>query len=405
MVPRMSCVILCGGLGTRPAGVVGDRPKSLAPDPDVLMVLNYYAPYVSGLTESARHLAEELVRRGRRVAVVTARHRRSLPAFERINGVDVTRCTVLARVSKGTVSPSFPAVAARLARRARIVHLHTPMLEAGLIARLAGRSAADKITQITATTFDPDAGCRRWLAFLDRIFAGDVEMIAHVQRLFGYALTGKVSEDILAIFYGSGANGKSVLTNTMLNLLGDYGVTVPQSVVMESGHGDVHPENIATLRGRRLALCGETSRAKPLAEAQIKRLTGGDRLTTRGMYENSYEFDPTHTLIMASNDKPVVKGTDDAIWRRLKLVPFNVQIPVAERDLDLDDKLRLEWPGILAWAVRGCLQWQGGDGEGGLQEPEAVTAASEAYRSDSDVLGEFIAECCRLSGKVATTDL
>lgn len=168
MVPRMSCVILCGGLGIRPAGVVGDRPKSLAPDPDVLMVLNYYAPYVSGLTESARHLAEELVRRGRRVAVVTARHRRSLPAFERINGVDVTRCTVLARVSKGTVSPSFPAVAARLARRARIVHLHTPMLEAGLIARLAGRSAALVTTYYCDVNLPPTALNRFILGGIDR---------------------------------------------------------------------------------------------------------------------------------------------------------------------------------------------------------------------------------------------
>lgn len=261
----------------------------------------------------------------------------------------------------------------------------------------------DLITKLAPVEFNPDAGCPTFQTFLHRIFAEDESLISFVQRAFGYALTGSVEEQCLFFFHGSGHNGKTTLVNAVLDTLGpDYAQTAAPGLLMVK-RNEQHPTELADLWGKRMIATIEVEQGKRLAEVLVKQLTGGDRLKGRFMRRDFFQFSPTHKIFLVANHKPVIKGTDLAIWRRIKLVPFKIVIPEAERDTSLPEKLRAESPGILAWCVWGCLEWQ----KNGLGTPEEVKAATAKYRTEMDTLGDFIAERCEvdLEEEVTKADL
>ncbi len=243
------------------------------------------------------------------------------------------------------------------------------------------------LTKVTAAAYHPDMEAPEFTKFIDRILPDD-GVRGFVQRYLGYSLVGEVIEHVLAVFYGVGANGKGTLTNLVDYVLGDYAVTPDPELLVERGY--FHPTSSASLFGARLALMQETDEGRRLAEGTVKRLTGGDPIAARRMREDFWEFDPSHTFVLATNHKPLVRGTDEGIWRRLRLVPFNVVIPPEERDGELPQRLRLEAEGVLAWLVEGYKAWR----TDGLAEPEAIKAATKKYRQESDALGRFLDSRC-----------
>ena len=248
----------------------------------------------------------------------------------------------------------------------------------------------DFITKLCPVEYDPKSPCPTWLETLNRILDRNCELIEFLQRFVGYCLTGDVSEQILNIWHGTGSNGKSTVLNTLMEMLGpDYSMKAGADLLLMKRNTD-HPTALTDLHGRRLVACIETDDGRRLAEALVKELTGGDPIRARRMKEDFWQFMPTHKVVLACNHKPDVRGTDHGIWRRLKLVPFNVVIPKKERDKQLPAKLRAGLPGILAWAVRGCLDWQ----RYGLGEPKAVIEATACYQTAEDMLLNFIRECC-----------
>lgn len=226
-----------------------------------------------------------------------------------------------------------------------------------------------------------------WADFLDEIFAGDYQLSGFVQRLLGMALVGQQLEHVLAIFYGSGANGKSVLVNTVQQAMGDYGMVAAPGFLMTT-RSDRHPTENADLFGKRLVILSETKDGQRLDEGLVKSTTGGDRIRARRMREDFWEFTPSHTPVVVTNHKPMVQGDDFGIWRRLRLVPFTVTIPPERQDRHLSEKLRQELPFILRWLVEGCIAWR----QDGLQEPTSVMAATNEYRSDCDNLLQWLEE-------------
>jgi putative DNA primase/helicase len=256
------------------------------------------------------------------------------------------------------------------------------------------------ITRATPVPYDPDAKCPRWERFLLEVFAGDDELIAFVHRLAGYCLTGDTREHALIVLHGAGANGKSTLVETLRRLLGEL-ATAASFDAFTRARGDRGPRNdLARLRGARLVTASESGEGRRLDEATVKEVTGGDTLAVRFLYGEHFEFQPDFKLWLVSNHRPRVDGDDDAIWRRLRLIPFNVSFEGRE-DRTLTNALEHELPGILAWAVRGCLDWQ----HRGLQPPATVLAATIAYRDDEDTLGAFLAECTTPGGQTRAADL
>jgi putative DNA primase/helicase len=245
------------------------------------------------------------------------------------------------------------------------------------------------LTKLCRTEYRPDATCPQWDAFLYRVMDRNWDLITYLQRVVGYALTGDVGEQVIFFFHGSGANGKSTLLGTVKDMLGDYGCQAVSELLMAKA-GEAHPTERADLFGRRFVCTIETDDGKRMAESLMKQLTGGDAVKARRLYQDLFEFTPTWKLFLSANHKPTIRGSDHAVWRRIKLVPFTVTISDAEKDKDLPAKLRAEWPGILAWAVRGCLGWQ----RYGLGEPEEVRAATDAYRAEQDTVAGFVNDCC-----------
>jgi len=249
----------------------------------------------------------------------------------------------------------------------------------------------DMLTQLAPVEYDPKAECPRWLQFLDEIMDGNQNLISFLQRAAGYSLTGETREHVLFILFGSGQNGKSTFLNTLLEMLGDYGSQAAPDMLM-SKKNNRHPTELADLFGKRFVVSIETEEGRRLAESLIKQLTGGDRIKARRMREDFWEFWPTHKIWLATNHRPQVRGTDHAIWSRLKLIPFNVQFPDGDprQDKTLQDKLKKELPGILRWCVEGCLAWQ----QEGLGIPKEVEKATEEYRKEMDILTDFFTDCC-----------
>lgn len=247
----------------------------------------------------------------------------------------------------------------------------------------------DLLTKLAPVMYDPAAQCPTWEAFLLRVMGNDAELIGFLQRVAGYALTGDTSEQVLFLLHGTGANGKSTFLETLRALAGEeYALQIrPEALMIRNG--ETVPNDIARLKGARLVSARETEEGKRMAEALVKELTGGDTITARFLRQEYFDFRPEFKLFLAANHKPVIRGTDYAVWRRIKLIPFTVTIPPEEQDKALGRKLLAELPGILAWAVRGCLAWQ----RDGLKVPPAVEAATTAYKLESDTLAAFLAEC------------
>ena len=255
--------------------------------------------------------------------------------------------------------------------------------------------ADDYMTKITSV--GPGGDCPRFLAFLKRITGGDAELVSYLQRVFGYALTGLTREHALFFAYGTGANGKSVLLSTVAGIMGDYHRAAPIETFTAS-IGDRHPTDLAGLRGARLVTATEMEEGRRWAEAKIKQLTGGDMIAARFMRQDFFEYRPAFKLVVAGNHRPSLRSVDEAIRRRFHLIPFSVTIPADERDAELADKLKREWPGILKWMIGGCLEWQ----EKRLRTPCAVIEATEAYLSAEDAIGAWIEDKCERDPNVWT---
>jgi putative DNA primase/helicase len=251
---------------------------------------------------------------------------------------------------------------------------------------------ADLLTKMAGAAFRPDAKGEAFAAFLQKVQT-DRAMQLFLRRLSGVALEGRVTEHILPIHCGVGANGKTTFINAVDRALGDYSDAADPELLIARSF-DAHPTGVADLFGLRLAILHESDRGRRLAEGTVKRLTGGERLKARRMREDFWSFDPSHTFVMLTNHKPVISGTDEGIWRRIKLVPWDVVIPADERDEELGDRLALEADYILTWLVRGYQDWH----EHGLGEPEQVIQATAEYRAESDALARFLEQRC-LTGK------
>jgi len=245
----------------------------------------------------------------------------------------------------------------------------------------------DYCTKIT--TVVPGGNCPMWFEFLARITDRNEALQYFIQRMCGYALTGITREHTLFFLYGTGANGKSVFINTISGVMGGYARTAPIETFIASV-SERHPTDLAGLQGARLITAVETEDGRRWAESKLKTLTGGDRIAARFMRQDFFEFTPQFKLLIAGNHKPGLRSVDEAMRRRLKLLPFTVTIPAPERDFELADKLRAEWGGILEWMIEGCLSWQ----RKGLNAPEVVTRATEEYLASEDILARWIEDCC-----------
>jgi putative DNA primase/helicase len=249
----------------------------------------------------------------------------------------------------------------------------------------------DLISNIVEIAFDPAAEFDLWDLFLWRVTDRNAELYAYLRRFVGYLLVGDTSEQSLHFLYGLGDNGKTIFSEVLMRLLGDYAMAASPDMIMLRRHGGI-PNDVARLRGVRAAMMNETTQGARFDESKLKDLTGGDTLTARFLHQEFFDFRPTHRIVIRGNHKPAIAGTDEGIWRRLRLVPFTVAIPPDEQDRNLLRKLECELPGILNWALQGCREWQ----TDGLKPPAIIAEAVRQYREESDTLGRFVAECCEI---------
>lgn len=246
----------------------------------------------------------------------------------------------------------------------------------------------DFITKRSKFVFDKNAQCPIWNMFLQQIFNQDKDLIRFVQKAMGYSLSGDTSEQCLFILWGTGANGKSTFLNVLQQLFGDYASSTGTDTFMKKS--SEHSNDIARLKGLRLVTTSEVEQGKPLSESLIKQITGEDELTARFLYGEYFSFRPTFKIFMATNHKPRIRGADNGIWRRIKMIPFTVTIPPEQRDKNLTEKLIAENSGILNWLLAGYVMWKK---EGLSMEPAAIRDANEEYRMDMDSVGTFVKEC------------
>ena len=247
----------------------------------------------------------------------------------------------------------------------------------------------DLLTKQVPVNYDPDqTDALSWDAFLQQIFNGNPNLIQFIQRAAGYSLTGSTAEQCFFVMHGSGNNGKTTLLTLLGEVLGDYAATTGTETLMLKRSGGI-PNDLAALRGARFVSASETEDGRRLAESLIKQLTGGEAISARFLHAEFFEFTPTFKIFLATNHRPQIKGTDLAIWRRVRLIPFDVQIE--KPDPFFPDKLRQEYPAILNWMVRGNEMWR----EGGLKPPAEVLTATQEYREEQDLIGGFLVEACR----------
>lgn len=247
----------------------------------------------------------------------------------------------------------------------------------------------DLITRVVPVDYRPNAKYPRWLRFLNRVTGGDSHLQAFLKRAVGYSLTGSTREQVVFFLYGTGQNGKSKFLEVLRLLLGEYAVNTPTKTLVVRSPSEA-TNDLARLHGARLVTAVEWEEGQRLAESLIKQMTGEDSLTARFLHQEYFDFVPSFKLFLATNHKPTLRGGDLAIRRRVRLVPFSVTIPEAERDKEIVDKLRLELPGVLCWAIEGCLEWQ----QDGLGEPDAVQEATRDYLDEMDLIGRFLTEDC-----------
>ena len=249
------------------------------------------------------------------------------------------------------------------------------------------------ITKFSPVEFTDNADCPMWKKFLDDIFAGDKELIRYIQKAVGYSMTGDTSEQCVFFLYGTGRNGKSTFLDVLREIFGDYVSNIqPETIMVKNSMGNGINSDIARLKGARMVTTVEPNEGVRLNEGLIKQLTGDDAVTARKLYGNEFEFKPEFKLWMATNHKPIIRGTDDGIWRRIHMIPFTVQIPADKVDRQLKSKLEREYPAILRWAVEGCLLWQ----REGLKQPRAVLDMTREYRREMDVISGFLDDRCEM---------
>ena len=253
------------------------------------------------------------------------------------------------------------------------------------------------MTLVTGAPYLPDAECPRFLQFLGEIMAGNANMVEFLQRIFGYALTGSGCEQVLFFLVGQGSNGKTTLIETLRKVLGKYARHTPTASLIKN---NLQIRNdLARLKGARLVTASEIGRAKELDEATTKMLTGEDPVTSRLLYREYFEYRPAFKLFLLANHTPEIRGSDFGIWRRILLVPFPVIFSGDKVDKNLLSKLEQELPGILSWAVQGSLKWR----RDGLQIPLEVKVATEDYRKETDIVQQFVADCCDREKNVRVT--
>jgi putative DNA primase/helicase len=255
---------------------------------------------------------------------------------------------------------------------------------------MRAHDSKDRMTKIT--TASPRGQCPLWLSFLEQVTGGDKDLQDYLQRAAGYFLTGSTQEHALFFLYGTGSNGKSVFVNTLVTIWGDYAANAPMETFMDN-RNDRHPTDLAGLRGARVVTATETEQGRRWNESRIKEITGGDRITARFMHKDNFTYPPTYKVLMSGNHKPAIRNVDEAMRRRMHLIPFEVTIPREKRDRQLQDKLLKERDGILAWALEGCMQWQ----RMGLCPPESVQVATSEYFEAEDAMGRWIEERCVLT--------
>ncbi len=252
---------------------------------------------------------------------------------------------------------------------------------------LRAARSEDYITKETAVAPGASAEPEIWLRFLEEATRGDHTLIRFLQQIAGYSLTGDVREHALIFVYGSGGNGKGLFTRVLKGIMGDYATVAPMETFTEA-RGERHPTELAMLRGARLVVSEETEAGRCWNSARVKTLTGGDAVTARYMRQDFFTFEPTWKLLLVGNHQPLLRHVDDALIRRFNVVPFTFK-PAAP-DLQLEERLRAEWPNILRWMIEGCLDWQ----RNGLIRPEAVKRATSVYLESQDLVGSWLEESC-----------
>src|SRR5262249_52915232 len=266
----------------------------------------------------------------------------------------------------------------------------------------------DYITMMADVRYDKIATRSRWSQFLGEVTAGDEELIAFLQRSVGYSLTGSTTEQCFWVLFGDGSNGKSTFVDTILNLMGDYGAQIKTEVLLESRY-EQKDYHVASLRGKRFVAAVESNMNRRLALGLLKQATGMDRMVGRYPYGRPFEFYPEFKLWLSTNHRPKIDDQTESIWRRIYAVPFTVHFKKPEDvqpnykgplvDRTLPERLKIELPGILNWAVQGCLDWR----KQGLNPPRAVLEATRQYRQEEDVFGTFLEDCCELRGDATET--
>ncbi len=248
-----------------------------------------------------------------------------------------------------------------------------------------------KFSHQTVAEYSDNVDAPLWEKFLNQIFNNDEELIHYVQKAIGYSFTGSVDEQCLFILNGRGRNGKSVFSNVVSDVAGNYAKQMNvQTIVAKKNQSGSANSDVARLEGARIVTSSELNEGDRFDESLVKQLTGGDKILARFLYGSEFEYKPKFKIWMATNHLPIIRGTDDGIWRRIKIIPFNIQIPKEKVDKKLEYKLKAEYTGILNWIVQGAIMWQ----QEGLEDPEAVTKVIEAYRAEMDPLDAFLEECC-----------
>ena len=264
--------------------------------------------------------------------------------------------------------------------------------------KLQTHCASDLLTKRSPVRFDPDARCPRFLKFLEEIFCGDADLATFVQLAVGYSLTGDLRERCVFFLHGAGRNGKSTLVDTLMKLLGDYGARTPTQTLMRKKSGSI-PNDLARLPGKRFVAASEGEEGERLAESFVKDITGKEKIAARFLHREWFEFLPEFKVWFTTNHLPVIRGSDPAIWDRVRVVPFNARFDGENEDKTLEVTLESELSGILNWALTGCLRWR----NSGLSTPESVGTATGQYRTEMDVVGTFISEACVASSAAQVT--
>lgn len=258
--------------------------------------------------------------------------------------------------------------------------------------KLLPHQPSDYITKVSLVEFNEAMKCTKFLVFLDSIFGGNRDVIRYMQKIIGMSLTGDISERLIFILFGSGANGKSTFIRVITDLLGEYSANINPNALFRHSAGVGPLSAIAGLRGARFITSIEPEEGKKLNESLIKSITGNDWISARYLYGNYFTLQIEGKLFLVTNYKPIIKETLPAIWDRVRLIPFDVTIPADKRDKGLYERLKQELSGILNWALEGCLAWQ----SEGLETPKAIREATEAYRIDMDPIAGFIRDECEV---------